>query len=68
MHLQGDEVKMGQVLGYIEQLGTLMPLEVINISYLSPQHSTHHAFNHLSAGCPCFAVQTREQGYLVLWA
>ena len=25
---QGDEVKAGQVLGFIEQLGTFMPVEV----------------------------------------
>ena len=25
---QGDEVKKGQVLGFIEQLGTFMPVEV----------------------------------------
>ena len=25
---QGDEVKAGQILGFIEQLGTFMPIEV----------------------------------------
>ena len=26
--LQGDKVKSGQVLGYVEQLGTFVPIEV----------------------------------------
>ena len=36
MRRQGDEVKAGQVLGFIEQLGTFMPVEVSLCLWLCP--------------------------------
>ena len=38
---QGDEVKAGQILGFIEQLGTFMPVEVSFC--LCPSSATHQA-------------------------
>ncbi len=37
--LQGDKVKSGQVLGYVEQLGTFVPIEVGVVFQSSVQQS-----------------------------
>ena len=34
--MQGDKVKKGQVLGYIEQLGTFMPVQARHLMVVCP--------------------------------
>lgn len=43
MALQGDKVKKGQTVAYIEQLGTFVPVEVkLHTFLLDPLYLQHH--------------------------
>ena len=43
LHVQGDEVKKGQTLAYVEQLGTFVPVEVCHSCCTAAQLALQHA-------------------------
>ena len=55
--LQGDKVKSGQVLGYVEQLGTFVPIEV----GCTPSVSVQRFVGRGSAWAACFSCTCPSQ-------